>query len=121
MINSLLLAYKRYSNSLLILFKKVIGLEAFIWISALLFLGFINNPATTHFSICPLYNIGFNFCPGCGLGNSVSYIIHGEITNSFIVHPLGIFALLILLSRIYQLIKSNWSNYGKHITTNALS
>lgn len=107
-------------QNIFILFKSV-GLETSIWISSLLYLAFINNPAEAHFSICPFHLLGFGFCPGCGLGNSISYIFHGEILKSFSVHPLGLFALIVLITRIIHLIKINWSRYGKHTTANALS
>lgn len=100
---------------------KIIGFEAAIWTVALLYLAFINDPATAHFSICPFHILGFGFCPGCGLGNSVSYILHGEILKSFSVHPLGLFALIVLITRIIHLIKINWRRYGEHIAINALS
>ena len=109
-----------YFNKLLLL-PKIIGLEAAIWIGALLYLAFVYTPGETHFTICPIKNLGFDFCPGCGLGNSISLIFQGEIYNSFLSHPLGILALTVLIIRIIQLIKNNWSNYGKHLTTNALS
>jgi len=100
---------------------KIIGFEAAIWIGALLYLAFVHNPGETHFVICPFNNLGFDFCPGCGLGNSISMLFQGEIYNSFFSHPLGLLALTVLIIRIIQLIKNNWSIYGKHITTNAVS
>ena len=107
-------------NNLLVL-PKIIGLEAAIWIGALFYLAFVHTPAGTHFTICPINNLGLDFCPGCGLGNSISLIFQGDIYKSFFSHPLGLLALTVLIIRIIQLIKNNWSNYGKHITTNALS
>jgi Protein of unknown function (DUF2752) len=101
--------------------SKIIGLEAAIWISALIFLAFINNPGHTHFTFCPIKNLGFRFCPGCGLGNSISYLLHGDFYNSFLSHPLGSIALAVLIFRIIHLIKHNWSLYGKYITNDALS
>jgi len=105
----------------LLLLPKIIGLEAAIWIGALLYLAFVHTPGETHFTICPIKNLGFDFCPGCGLGNSIFLLFQGEIYNSFLSHPLGILAVTILIIRIIQIIKNNWSNYGKHLTTNALS
>ncbi|MEJ2193504.1 MAG: DUF2752 domain-containing protein [Ignavibacteriaceae bacterium] len=97
------------------------GIESAIWISGIFFLAFINNPAEVHFTLCPFANLGLEFCPGCGLGNSISYLFHGELSNSFYSHPLGLFALIILITRIIHLIKFNWSGNGKYITTDALS
>jgi len=105
----------------LLLLPRIIGLEAAIWIGALFYLAFGDTPAGTHFTICPINNLGFDFCPGCGLGNSISLIFQGDIYESFLSHPLGLLALTVLIIRIIQLIKNNWRNYGKHITTNALS
>ena len=98
---------------------KVVGLEAFMWIAAIIFLAFIQPAESTHFTICPLSAVGFDFCPGCGLGRSVSYLLHGDIINSFSVHPLGIFAFIVLTIRIISLLKINWSNYGKRFSVNA--
>ena len=106
---------------LLISLTQIIGLEAAIWGGALMYLAFINDPTIAHFSICPFHILGFGFCPGCGLGNSVSYILHGEILKSFSAHPLGLFALIVLITRIVHLLKINWRRYGEHITINALS
>ena len=100
---------------------KVVGIEALIWIAAIIFLALIEPAESTHFTICPFSAIGIDFCPGCGLGRSVSYILHGEITTSLMVHPLGIFTLIILTTRVISLIKINWSNYGKRFSTNARS
>lgn len=104
------------SNSHLILylkkFYKRIGLEAFIWISSIFYLAIINSPSTSHFTICPLANLGIEFCPGCGLGNSISYLLQGNLSASFSTHPLGIFALLIILFRIITLLKFNRRSYG---------
>jgi hypothetical protein len=102
-------------------FKNLLGFEALIWIVGLLFLAFINTPANVHFTICPLINLGLDFCPGCGLGSSISYLFRGDFINSFNSHPLGLFALIVLLTRIIHLLKFNWSRNGKYITTDALS
>jgi hypothetical protein len=49
--------------------------------------------------------MGFKYCPGCGLGHSISYFLHGEVTRSLQTHPLGIIATVILVSRIFSLLK----------------
>jgi hypothetical protein len=98
-----------------------IGFEATIWIGGLFFLAFINNPEDIHFTVCPLANLGLDICPGCGLGNSISYLFRGDLIGSFNSHPLGLFALIVLLTRIIHLLKFNRSRNGKYITTDALS
>jgi hypothetical protein len=91
---------------------SLIGFEALVWISGLAYLGLIHSPGGTHFTICPLSNLGFDFCPGCGLGNSISLIFKGDFIASFHSHPLGIFALLIITLRIITIIKNNWRRYA---------
>jgi hypothetical protein len=82
---------------------RSIPFEGLIWISALLFLAVINIDSNNHFTVCPLSNLGLEFCPGCGLGKSIHFLFHLEIVKSFNTHPLGVFALTILLHRIYSL------------------
>lgn len=77
------------------------NLEAFIWIAALFMLAF-SDPATPHFSICPLKNIGWDFCPGCGLGHSISWLFRLDVARSFECHPLGMVAVVVLGYRIYR-------------------
>jgi len=93
-------------------FWKLVGTEALIWILGLLYLIFIHSPAETHFTICPLSNLGFKFCPGCGLGNSISYLFRGDFVSSFRSHPLGIFALIIISFRIITIIINNRRKYA---------
>jgi Protein of unknown function (DUF2752) len=83
---------------------KRINIELIFWIGGLIWLAFM-NPSETHFSLCPIKNLGFPFCPGCGLGHSISFLFHGKIQESFHHHPMGIFALIVILVRIFQLIK----------------
>jgi hypothetical protein len=85
---------------------KLLGFEAFIWICGLTYLA-IHIPESSHFTICPLKNLGFDFCPGCGLGNSISYLFSGDFASSFNSHPLGIFALIIIIFRIITIINNN--------------
>ncbi|MBK7630716.1 MAG: DUF2752 domain-containing protein [Ignavibacteriales bacterium] len=86
---------------------RLFGFEGFIWISTLLYLGFFVNPNAVHFTICPLSNLGFEHCPGCGLGNSIALIFRGQFSQSFDNHFLGIPALLIILHRIYTIMFFN--------------
>lgn len=75
--------------------------EAFIWMGALIFLA-ISDPALHHYTLCPLDNLGFHFCPGCGLGRSVGYFFRLDFKNAFLSHPLGIPAAILLA---YQSVK----------------
>ncbi len=79
-------------------------LEAFIWIAGLILMA-VMSPSNTHASLCPLSAAGLDFCPGCGLGHSVSYLARGNFEASFMAHPLGMVAVLILIWRIVQIFR----------------
>ncbi|MEJ6981139.1 DUF2752 domain-containing protein [Pedobacter sp. P351] len=64
-----------------------------------------------HFSLCPLSNLGFPWCPGCGLGRSITSVFHGDLKSSFEYHWFGIPALLILLHRIFVLSKKYFLSF----------
>jgi hypothetical protein len=72
--------------------------EAFIWIAALIFLA-VSNPAEHHYTLCPIDNMGFSFCPGCGLGRSIGFLFRAEFESSVMAHPLGIPAVILLVYR----------------------
>ncbi|MDB4335117.1 DUF2752 domain-containing protein [bacterium] len=81
--------------------------EAFIWVLALFLLA-INNPdQKQHFTLCLYNNIGLPFCPGCGLGRSISWLFRGEIVTSFYTHPLGIMAVIVIARRVFTIFKKN--------------
>jgi hypothetical protein len=82
---------------------KGINKEMLVWVSGIIFLAAIDPTQEKIFSLCFIHTMGFKFCPGCGLGKSVSYLLHGEVVQSFQAHPLGIFALFVLIFRIIQL------------------
>ncbi len=81
--------------------------ETMVWVLALVMLA-VMNPLTTQPSLCVLHHLGFESCPGCGLGHSVSKAFHGQFFSSFETHPLGLFTILVLFIRIITLIKNNF-------------
>lgn len=94
--------------------KKIvrnISLEAVFWIIALLYLFFINPYEVQKFTLCPFHNLGIEYCPGCGLGRSISFLYHGDFFHSLKTHPLGIAAFILILLRIIQLIKQTIKNF----------
>ena len=97
-------------------FLRSINLEAVIWITGLLFLAFNNSISDTHFSICPIKNLGFTFCPGCGLGEAISHLFRLQLWKSFSSHPLGLFAFIILFQRIIFLLKKSYHNYHNNFS-----
>ncbi len=80
--------------------------EAIIWLAALVVLAAV--PITdAHFTLCPLKNAGFQYCPGCGLGHSIALIFHGNFTASVQMHPLGFLALGIIGWRIIAVFRNS--------------
>jgi len=95
------------------------NLELSFWISAFILLFFL-EPTAEHFTLCPISNLGFSFCPGCGLGHSIHYALWFNFSESFSHHPLGIIAVIIIFSRIIRLITNLLkSNHYGHKTLNS--
>src|SRR5690606_41481389 len=63
-------------------FFRYVPPEALFWAVALIALAFYQPAAQNHFTLCPLSNLGFDFCPGCGLGKSIAWLFKGEILRS---------------------------------------
>jgi hypothetical protein len=97
------------------LIKKIFSryFELVFWIAALVSLAFTDPAGPAHFSLCPLKAMGITWCPGCGLGHSISWLFRGDIRNSFHAHWLGIPALIIILYRIYTLIVQKFISYKR--------
>ena len=53
---------------------------------------------------------GIPFCPGHGLGHSVSFIFRGDWHNAMQANIMGPFAIVILIGRIGALLKQNYIN-----------
>ncbi|MFY0651583.1 MAG: DUF2752 domain-containing protein [Cyclobacteriaceae bacterium] len=86
-------------------FKLILNkldVEVYVWTIGLLLLVF-SNPDHHHFTVCPIANVGFDWCPGCGLGRSVALIFRGRFLDSFEMHPLGFLALAVLSHRVVSL------------------
>lgn len=91
-------------------FFKYLNFEAVIWIGGLVLIYFLGD-SSNYFTFCPFNNLGIKFCPGCGLGRSVSELLHLNFKQSFQIHPLGLFALIVLLHRIVFLIRKSISDF----------
>ncbi|MEO6522638.1 MAG: DUF2752 domain-containing protein [Mucilaginibacter sp.] len=78
--------------------------ELIFWVAAMLALVVSNPYQASHFEICPLKLMGITWCPGCGIGHSISFLFHGNIQASLHAHWLGIPALIIISRRILFLI-----------------
>lgn len=92
---------------------KIIEWEAVLWSIGLIYLLFINPYQPQQYTLCPFHNLGIDFCPGCGLGRSISLMYHGDFIHSLKSHPLGIIAFVLIASRIFGLTKKMIHNYHK--------
>ncbi|MFO7614907.1 MAG: DUF2752 domain-containing protein [Bacteroidales bacterium] len=77
--------------------------EAFFWLAALIWLA-IDNPVHHHYTLCPFHNLGISFCPGCGLGRSIGYLFRLNFEASFQAHPLGIPAVILIVTRFVKVL-----------------
>lgn len=81
-------------------------LELIFWLGAIIGILLIDPYGPQHFTLCPLDNLGFHWCPGCGLGRSMSLLTHGDFKASWSMHPLAMFAFAVITYRIIQLIRN---------------
>ncbi|MEO6188003.1 MAG: DUF2752 domain-containing protein [Ginsengibacter sp.] len=77
--------------------------ELTFWVVTLFLLAVMDLGTDPHYSFCALKFLGIPYCPGCGLGHSISYLFHGQFRQSLAAHPLGFFAVVVILHRIYKL------------------
>lgn len=86
---------------LCLLFKN--HFELIGWLTAMIVLFFLPEK-TDQASLCIFSLVGFDHCPGCGMGHAIHYALRGRLAVSFDYHPLGIFAVIVIFNRIKQLI-----------------
>ncbi|MES2428369.1 MAG: DUF2752 domain-containing protein [Bacteroidota bacterium] len=77
--------------------------ELIFWIAAIIALAVADPSIQSQYTLCPLKLMGITWCPGCGIGHAVSWLLHGNIVRSWKAHWLGVPALLIIGYRIYIL------------------
>jgi len=89
-------------------FKKLFFLH-FEWLALAtgLILLALMDPLTQAQTLCPIERLGFEYCPGEGLGQSISHAFRGDFVASFYSHPAGIAAILIITGRIFAILHRN--------------
>ncbi|PZX56906.1 uncharacterized protein DUF2752 [Algoriphagus ratkowskyi] len=89
-------------------------LELIFWIGSLVAVVLLDSQGGTHLSLCPLSQLGFEWCPGCGLGRSMSLLVRGDFQASWDMHPLASLAYVVIIYRIWQLLRNlkTTHNYG---------
>lgn len=74
-------------------------LEWFVFSTGLILLAGM-SPEDAGTSLCFFEWVGIDFCPGEGLGHSISYTFRGDFKSAFQAHLAGPAAVLILTGRI---------------------
>ena len=92
-----------------------IPLEAYIWTAGLIALACTNPNVEGHFDLCLFKRLGLPFCPGCGLGHSITLLFHGAVIQSFSTHPLGPFAVVVLVERVISLTREAYFSQNRLI------
>lgn len=90
-----------------------LNIEVFIWPVALVLLYFMDPDTPGNQSFCLLKHLGIPWCPGCGIGHSINYLLHGQWMAALKSHPLGPFAVIILLYRTIQLGRSQIQTFSE--------
>lgn len=92
---------------------KQVPIELLVWPLGLMALYFM-DPHAGGASFCLLKRAGITWCPGCGLGHSIHYLLHGHLEASFRSHPLGLFAVAVLGSRVISLARQQLQAFHHH-------
>ena len=90
--------------------------ELIFWITALIATALVPLDTSPHYSFCLFKLAGIDFCPGCGIGHSISYLFHGNLSASFNSHPLGLFAVLVIICRISNLLRLKFFSPNKNLS-----
>lgn len=92
--------------------KKIKYIEIPVFAGGLLLLALM-NPEDSGTTLCLLEHLGYPYCPGEGLGHSISYFFRGEIDSSLEANFMGPFAVSILTFRILYLFKNYYSEKNR--------
>ncbi|WP_345105053.1 DUF2752 domain-containing protein [Mucilaginibacter panaciglaebae] len=79
------------------------NLELLFWIAAIIALAVADPSSKSQYTLCPFKLMGITWCPGCGIGHAISWLLHGNLTNSWHAHWLGVPALAMIGYRIVSL------------------
>ncbi|RYY86543.1 MAG: DUF2752 domain-containing protein [Chitinophagaceae bacterium] len=91
-------------------------LPSLLWGAALVAL-FLLDPSADAPSLCLFKAIGIGWCPGCGLGHAVHYVLHGQWRQSFEAHWLGIPVTALLLQQTFQPLFKKYKLQNHHSWT----
>jgi hypothetical protein len=78
-------------------------LEAVVWTSGLAVLAIWGADLHGHVTFCLPTALGSDACMGCGVGHAAGLALRGDLAASWAEHPMGIPAVIVLLTRIVYL------------------
>jgi hypothetical protein len=87
--------------------------EQVIWITALLLL-FFWTPSEAETSLCILRFMGFQSCPGCGIGHSIHFALHFDFSEAWQHHFAGIPATVVMLFKIFGFLIPSNNKFTQH-------
>jgi hypothetical protein len=92
---------------------RSIPLELLFWTGGILVLALLDPTGPQRLNLCLFRQLGIDFCPGCGLGQSISFLLHGDPGQSVQAHFLGPVAFTIIVGRIFVLTKNSFTIHRK--------
>ena len=92
------------------------NIEPLIWAAVLFCIFFMDVSGG---SICIFKMIGFNSCPGCGIGHSIHDVLHFNFTTSIKEHVFGIPVTTIILWQTVKPFFRNKTQHNYHGSANA--
>lgn len=87
------------------LFRKYF--EVLVFSAGLILLALMDPETVNGPSFCLFEQLGITFCPGEGLGHSISYAFRGDFYSALEYNVLGPFTIIILVGRIIQILFNN--------------
>jgi len=82
--------------------------EAGIWAAGLAAMASM-DPQAGGSTWCLFANLGFEGCPGCGLGRAIAHLARGAWDASFQAHPFAVPVVLLLCARIDSLLRESYA------------
>ncbi len=77
--------------------------EWIFWSATVLLLAATDPTDPPLVELCIWKFVGYDPCPGCGLGHALAYLLKGNLLSAIDAHPLSPFAAGVILLRIKSL------------------
>ena len=90
--------------------------ELYLWVAGLTALAVMQPDGTHLFSFCA-FSYFTDWCPGCGLGHAIAYLVRGDLMASWEAHPLAIPAIAMLGWRCVELLRKHKAHKKQQAVT----